>query len=194
LANNKHQQLAKLMRQILNDIDQHSNEVAKCLNFVQFYFYEKKFILGRPLMTREVIKQMTKSHYIGLQYFSPSLELKYICATTPWLSAIIGQDIILKSQLLPRQTNGWFIPWGVYTTLPKQNQQKLKENRQQTLLYCPLASEISKEIDWFEKEDASNSLVQQLLTIGAYYGENNLLKKIYFKTRRHCMNNQLKNG
>jgi hypothetical protein len=177
MADNKHSQLAKLMQSMLNEIDRHSEKVAECLNFVQLYFYEKKYIIGRPRMTIEIFKQMTKSHYIGLQQFSPSTKFKNICMTTPWLSAIVGQGIIYPGQMLHRQTQGWFVPWGVYITLPDQNQLKLKQNRQQTLLYGPTASEISKELDWFEKEDASNTLTHQLLTLNAHYNEKEILKR-----------------
>ena len=179
MAESKHCRLAKLMQQMLNEIDRHSDEVAKFLNLVQFHFYEKKYIIDRPQITIEIFKEMTKSHYIGLQQFSPSAKLKNICSTTPWLGAIVGQGIIFPGQVLHRRTRGWFVPWGVYITLPEQNQLRLKQNRQQTLLYCPKASasEISKELNWFEKEDASNTLTHQLLTRNAYYNENEILKR-----------------
>lgn len=177
MADNKHYQLARLMQQMLDEIHRHSEEVAKCLNFVQLHFYEKKYIIDRPLLTTEIFREMTKSHYIGLQHFSPLAKIKNTCMTQPWLSAIVGQGIVFPGQVIHRQTLGWFVPWGVYITLPEQNQLKLKQNRQQTLLYCPIASEISNEIKWFEQEEASNTLTHQILTLSAYNNENEILKQ-----------------
>lgn len=178
MAYNKHKLLARLMEVLINEIDQQLEEVGNNLNFIQFHFYEKKYILGRPLMTLETLKTMIRCHYIGLQNFSPSTKLKHICTTTPWgLSAIIAPEIIFKSQIILRQTEGYFIPWGVYLTLPEENLEKHRGNRHKMLLCCQKTSEPSKVNEWFEKDEASNSIIHQLLTIRAHYSETDILKK-----------------
>lgn len=169
--------LANLMQQMLDDIDAHAKQAATQLNFVQLHFYEKQLLLGRPLMSEMVLRKMMQTHYVGLQHFCPDPNLKSIIVSTPWFGLIFTKPIFLKKDILSRQTNPWFIPWGVFVVSPEANEAKLYSSRQKAFLYCPDASEISSEIDWFEKEDAADSLTYQILTIAAYQQENAQLNK-----------------
>jgi len=177
MAKNKHEKLGASFRKMLNDIDNHSEKVAEALDLVQLYFYEKLLVKGRQLMSQKARRRMMQTHYVGMQYLAPSLAFQELCRTKPWLGTVLQNPVVLRSQIIERQTVGWFIPWGVKFVCPEENLEKLQQNREKALLYCPAAEEINKELDWFEKEDAADSLTHHILNIGAEFGEQALLRK-----------------
>lgn len=54
MAKSKHQKLADLMQQMLDEIEEHFLKVTQDLNKVQLHFYEKQIVVGRPLMPQQV--------------------------------------------------------------------------------------------------------------------------------------------
>ncbi len=62
-----------------------------------------------------------------------------------------------------------------------ENEQNLARGRDEALLFCPDSSEISNEIDWFENENAANSLTYQFLSIMAYEDEMEMVRKNLLK-------------
>lgn len=164
MAKTKHQKLADAMRQMLNEIEEHQKKVEQQLDVVQFYLSEKALINGRPLMPQSKLKALMDTHRCGLIQLSPNQELRGYLKEKPLIAKIVGVPPEIKPPVLPRQTIGWFIPWRLSIVLPHENHEKLDQMRQQALLYCPIAKEISRELNWFEDEDAAASLTHQLLT------------------------------
>jgi len=140
-------------------------KVEQVLNRVQFHFYEKILICGRPLMTRKAFSAMTKSHAIGLGHYSPNPDVKLACQSLPSLGAIIQKPIFKRSELIYSQDSQglWIVPWSVKTLLPQYNQIHIAHGKEEALLYCLDQSELSSEIDWFEKENCADSLTYQFL-------------------------------
>jgi hypothetical protein len=168
MAKTKHQKLAKLMQQILLGIEEHASKVAQQLNLIQMHFYEKKYIFERPLMPQKTLEKMMQSHFLGLQHFSPNPDLREKVLKNGMIGFILPEPAPSKSKIIHRQTVGWFIPWGVRVLSPRDNQAWLDQRKLVAILYCPRTSELSKVIDWYEIEDASDSLTYQILTMAEY--------------------------
>lgn len=159
---------------MLYGIDQYHEEIAKC-QIIVLCFYEKVLILGRPLITQETFNRMIKSHYISLRIFSTSPKLKNIYSTNSCYG--ITCPFIVPKKVLESKPRRWFVPWGVFIKYPEENGDALKKSRQKALLSCPMSFEIPKGIRLFEKDEASNTLTHQVLTISAYFEENKILKR-----------------
>lgn len=164
MAKSIHQKLADLMKKRLNAIDSYINQCAQQFNLILLHFYEQQFIWGRPLMSKKTLHEMMHTHYMSLRRFAISSELKKIYKITPWLGTVISKHIFLNNQIVKKQKARWFIPWGVKIVFPSDNKKLIEEGHQRAILYCPDDSELSNEVDWFEKEDAMNSLTHQMFT------------------------------
>lgn len=165
MAKTKHQKLADAMKLMLNSIEEHQRKVEQQLDVVQFYLSEKILINGRPLMPQSKLAALMDTHRLGLIQLSPKQELKSYLKDKPLIGMIVAIPLEIKQPILPRQTIGWFIPWCLSIVLPHENCEKYDQMRQQALLYCPIAKEISRELHWFEDEDATASITHQLLTL-----------------------------
>ena len=116
-------------------------------------------------MSQSKLATLMDTHRLGLIQLSPNQELRGYLKGKPLIGMIVGLPPETMPPILPRQTRGWFIPWQLSMILPHENREKLNQMRQQVLLYCPLAREMSRELDWFEGEDAAASLTHHYLTI-----------------------------
>lgn len=158
------------------NIEQHLAKVSEAMQFIQMHFYEHCLIAGRPLLKPEARKKMFQTHLVGLQHFSPNPQLREDCNKFPCLGAIIDRPFYNK--IYNANEKGiYFVPWGVRIVRPEENRDHLKESGLKALLYCPAEFEISEEIDWFEKEDSAGTLTNQLLTVGSYLHQQELLRK-----------------
>lgn len=159
MAKTKHEVLATAISQMLTDIDQFTEKGRRCLQLVQFGFYTKVLPLNVPPPPTNVLEGLVKPHAVGLSILAPSQELRQACSSFGASGVILPQRILLKSQCpcIPPNTNfaTW---WGVKITLPKEMEPLIENGRWDTLLYCPDTTEMSDDINWFEKDDHTNSL------------------------------------
>lgn len=177
MAKNKYEKLADKMKQIIDGIDHHFKKLAQRANWVNICLYEKCLIDGRPLISENALITLVKSHYVGLQYFAPSPKIKEGCLSLPWFGIILNDPAFYNPPIISCQANRWFIPWGVKVIFSDNLQPSLEQRRDETLLYCPgEVTEISEIIDWFEPEDAANSLTYRHLINCVSDHKNNILK------------------
>lgn len=179
MAKNKHQKLADLMQQMLNDIEKYIKDVRRALNLVQLHFYEKRLVYGRPRASKKVIREMMGTYHMGLAFLSPKFEIRKIACEVSWIGMIVEPPLVQEP--IHRQTNGWFIPWGVHIVCLAENDALLAKDGLKALLYCPAAHEISEELDWFEEEDMADTFAHVVLTGLAFLGENKLLRQNLLK-------------
>jgi hypothetical protein len=168
----KHERLAKGLRALFANLDEHYRKTAISLDVVQFHFYEKKLIANRPLMSQQALRAMMYAHYHGLRHLSDKEEIRNACFK-PLIGAVVNSPLFTMSNVLidapdnPANTRRC-IPWGVITTLPSKTLKQLDDAYLEAILYCALNSEMSEWIDWFEHEDKSMSFTNQLFSIFAY--------------------------
>lgn len=179
------QKLVNLMHSILDGIDDYFCKVDAQMNLIQFYFYEKYFIPRRPLIKENTFQVMVWTHRLGLQQLAPDPSFRRLCLSTGALGAIVNKFIFSHNEAVYQKNDHprvlWYIPWGIITIRPEENEKNLARGRDEALLFCPDSSEISNEIDWFENEDAADSLGYQLLSITAYESEMNVIRKNLLK-------------
>ncbi len=181
MAKNKHELLASRLKKMLGDHCEFSKKVLNTLQLVQMHFYEPLLLIGRPEPANKFISIITKTHCIGLQFFSPSSDIKRACKKLACFGAIIKKNIYLKSERFYSSEGKWIIPWKVEVILPNTQQQKNKKQLTNMLLYCPDITEFSNEIDWFEDENCSNSLNYQLLELISYIKKDKLSKALIYE-------------
>lgn len=176
MAKNKHQKLALYLRKIIDEIQLVFDQAAVPLQCIQFHFYEKVLIAGRLLMQKNAFKAMVKAHVLCLRYYSPNEEIRAACCSLPYFGIVINKPFLKKSELLgplPDSVGKWVVPWCVNTLLPNQGSALIEKGRLEALLYCPDPSEVSSEIDWFEKEDLTGTLTYQVLSALEYTKKEN---------------------
>lgn len=176
MAQTKHQKLANGMRQLLDALETHFHKAAVIVNSLQLHFYEPIPIIGRPLMTKQALLTLMRTHICGLKLFSPCKELRTAAHDSPQIGIIVTPPFYLASNILTslpdEPTNAkWLIPWRVAIYLPSKNLQKLNETKLEALLYCASESEMSEWIDWFDHEDKAGTLTNQFFAIDNYYQE-----------------------
>jgi hypothetical protein len=164
MSKSKYQKLADAMRQMLDQIEEHYEKVERELDMVQFHVSEKVLIDGRPLLPQSKLAALMDTHRIGLIHFSSDEVLRSCLMEKPFVGAIVALPPEIKQPIMCRLTKRYLVPWKVSIILPKGNCEGLSQMRYQTLLYCPAPREISKELNWFESEDAASSLIHQILT------------------------------
>lgn len=170
MALTKHQKLAKELKTLLADLDAFYHKVAAQLDILQFHFFEKYTLVGRPKMSTTTLQTMMKTHRCGLKLFSPNEELRSACRSKPLLGAILSPPLIAASKIRIREPDSpeharWVVPWGVRISIPDQTTKSLEGARNEALLYCASAEEMPEWIDWFEKEDQATTFTNQLLSI-----------------------------
>lgn len=178
MAKNKYQLLAIRMKQLIHDIEDFFDEVAEVLNLVQFDFSQESFIVDAPLMDRQTFATMNKCHAIGLRYYSPFNEVRQACKKYPCVGVIDSKASMKDLYRSDDSIGKWVIPWKVKVTLPNLMIKFIDQGRSESLLYCPDASELSNEIDWFENEDYINTLNYQLKISFEITQKENAARKI----------------
>jgi len=168
----KHERLAKGLRALFANLDEHYRKTAVSLDAIQFHFYEKKLIANRLLMSQQTLKTMMYAHYHGLRHLSDKEEVRHACFK-PLIGAVVNSPLFTTSNVLidvpdcPPNARRC-IPWGVTITLPSKTLKQLDSAYLEATLYCASSSEMSEWIDWFEREDKSMSFTNQLFSIFAY--------------------------
>jgi hypothetical protein len=182
MALTKHQKLARGLKALLDVLDEHYQKVAAALNVLQLHFIETHHVPGRPPMTKEVFKTMTKTYACGLQRFSLDDEVQSAAHSVPTMGIAIHQRLYPRSHILlyPPDTppNAKIITlWQVKKILvPSKILQQLHEDQLAAILYCASKEEISETIGWFEPEDKADSLANQWLAISNFYHEKDSLE------------------
>lgn len=160
MAKCKYLTLATQITIILAGIDQSVKQSRKRLQMIQFHFYEEIVPISKSLASEAYFIQQLKAHVIGMSFLSPSQELQIACHSHPYLGALL----FIRLRLHSKCGTTW---WKVKTSLPKDMESIIAKRYWETLLYCPESSEISNEIDWFEKENHANSYSFQVQSIFA---------------------------
>lgn len=186
MALTKHQRLARAITQRFDCLDSFYGEVVKRLDVIQFHFYEKWVILGRPLMSKRALNAMMCSHKQGLGVLASNLELRKQCVSKPLIGVVISPSILLFSKILsspPDNTQNarWVIPWGVKICLPQDTLQLILKGRDEAILYCATDEDMTEWLDSFEREDMAGTLTNRLHSVfayeDAYNKERSLLEK-----------------
>lgn len=167
MAKNKHQKLAQYLTMIMDEIQLVFDQAALHLQCIQFHCYERVLIAGRPLMKENAFRAMVKANALGLRHYPPNEEIRAACCSLPYFGIVINKPLLKEAELLlslPYSVGKWVIPWCVKTVLPNQCATHIEKGRFEALLYCPDPSEVSSEIDWFEKEDLTGTLNYQVLS------------------------------
>lgn len=182
MAKSKHQALAPKIAEILSNIDRVVEQTKTTLQMVLFFFYEKILVLGVPLKSQDCLQQIFKTHAVGMSILSPSMELRMACSSYPSFCSYRPLPFRLRSQCVEIQPNQPFATWwGIKTDLPKKMESLIEKGFWETLLYCPDSTEISYEIDWFEKENHVNSFSFTMLSAYETIGRENAGKAIIRK-------------
>lgn len=190
MALTKHQKLARAMKKVLEDLEDHFLKTASNLNALQLHFYETHLIIGRPQMTEITMQTMMRTHKCAMTLLAHDPKMQSAAQNHPLIGCILTPCFYPQSRthILPPDASSLeeksIIPWGAKTILPQESLQKLEEGKLAATLYCALTSEMSEWIDWFEDEDKANTLTNQFLAIGDYFKqrepiEKNLEKKAF---------------
>jgi hypothetical protein len=84
---------------------------------------------------------------------------------------IAKSDEKLFFPVVPHLTYRWFVPWRTAIVFPADNLVKIDRFKQEAFLTCPSSQELDLHLDWFEGEDAADSLTHQFLSIKALWQE-----------------------
>ncbi|CCB86460.1 unknown protein [Parachlamydia acanthamoebae UV-7] len=182
MAKCKYQTLAAKTKVLLTGIDQYIEKSSKAIQGVQFHFYEKFLWIGVPPPSKSSFDQQVKAHLMGMRILSPSIDLRAACNRDLFFGFYLPLKHRFLSQCLEAKSNQSFIRlWGVKTTLPSEMQPLINKSYWELFLYCPESSEYSNEIDWFEKENYTNSLTFQMDSALTIIGRENAGKAIIRK-------------
>jgi hypothetical protein len=139
MAKSKHQKLADLMQLMLKEIENTKTQTKQLLDSLQVGLFEKSSILKHD--TANSVSDFQSEESLKSLINEPSPD--------EFVMPLMQSDLLYWHPI-------------------QFNDQKLERNFTQALLLCPRADEISNELDWFEREMASDSLRYQLLTIEEY--------------------------
>jgi len=185
MAKCKYRTLAKEMTDIIESINNCTNEIENTSKIVQFYFYGKKIPIDVPPASKKCFEKQVKAHALAMRRLSPSKELQEACRLYPCLGAILPMTICSSSQFTNKTLVTW---WGIKTSLPRKMEVLANKNYWEILLYCPDSSEISYEIDWFEKENYVNTFTFQVQSaFEIIRRENNGKSKIRTNMYQHSL-------
>jgi len=140
MAKCKYRTLAKEMTDIIESINNCTNEIENTSKIVQFYFYGKKIPIDVPPASKKCFEKQVKAHALAMRRLSPSKELQEACRLYPCLGAILPMTICSSSQFTNKTLVTW---WGIKTSLPRKMEVLANKNYWEILLYCPDSSEIS---------------------------------------------------
>jgi len=183
MALTKHQKLARAMKRLLEDLEDHFQKTALNLNALQLHFYETHLIIGRPLMTEATLQTMMRTHKCAMTLLAHDPKVQSAAQNHPLIGCILTPCFYPKSRthILPPDASSSeeksIIPWGIKTILPQESLQKFEESKLAATLYCASTSEMSEWADWFEDEDKANTLTNQLLAIGDYFKQREPIEK-----------------
>ncbi len=182
MALTKHEKLARGIKRLCEDFEVHYQKTALLLNALQFHFYEIYWIVGRPRMSKQTLQVMGRTHLCGMQLLSSNPVLQSAAQHFPFIGCVLTPPVNLRSRVLElppldaSKKEKMIIPWGVKIILPAESLRKLEEAKLEALLYSASMDEMSEWIDWFEPEDKTTSLTNQLLI-----ERKNLLTREAFK-------------
>ncbi len=143
------------MEELLQGMDQFIEKTRKVVQRVQFHFHEKA---GISVISKSSFNEQVKAHAIGMRLLSPSQELRTACngLVFGFYVPLYGQHL----EAIPNQPLGTW--WTVTTTLPRKMEPIIEQGYWEVLLYCEDSTEYSYEIDWFEKENHTNTFTFQM--------------------------------
>jgi hypothetical protein len=174
MAKSKYQALVLALADILDGIDQSVEKSKRVLQLVHFHFYDKILLIGAPLPSKTFRDELGKAHVAGMSILSPSQELRAACCSCSLFLTHGPLPQYLRSQYRKIDSNQPFESWwGVATAMQVDLEPFVEKGYWDTLLYCPDSTEISYEIDWFEKEDYANSLSFQMRSANEIVGREN---------------------
>ena len=160
----KHQRLARGLKALFKNLDAFYHSVAIQLDVLQFHFFEKHLIAGRPKMNARALQCMMHTHRCGLKHFSLNKELRNACTSKPLIGLIVTPPAYSDSRICKEVSNiHWFVPWGVRIQLPSDMMTLLDHAKNEALLYAPSKAEMTDWFDWYDKEDRSTTFVNQFL-------------------------------
>ena len=168
MAKCKYQTLASKMEELLQRMDQFIEKTGKASQIAQFHFHEKIPLIDAPLIAKSRFEEQVKTHAAGMRLLSPSQELRTACCNGPFFGfyePLLSQCLKNKKkkkdkkEILNRPLATW---WTVKTILPRKMEPIIEQGYWETLLYCEDSTEYSYEIDWFEKESYTNTLIFQM--------------------------------
>ncbi|MEN9343254.1 MAG: hypothetical protein RLZZ453_41 [Chlamydiota bacterium] len=192
MALTKHQKLARGIKSLLQNLEDFHRKVADKSNVLYFFFSETYLILGRPLMSENTLKAMMETHRYALQRFSPNEKVREAATSAPLIGMVFTPRFYPTCGIrcFPPEAKKviWHIPWNVQIVLPEENFRKLDEGKWEALLYCPSQREMSEWIDWYEKENKANTLVNQLCTINEHYKDYEpVIRNLHQGSRNHFL-------
>lgn len=155
MAKCKYGTLASKMEELLQGMEQFIEKTRKIVQRVQFHFHEK---IVTSVISKSSFDEQVKAHIIGMRLLSPSQELRTACD-----GLVFGFYAPLYSpclEAIPNQPLATW--WAVQTTLPRKMEPIIEQGYWEVLLYCEDSTEYSYEIDWFEKENYTNTFTFQM--------------------------------
>lgn len=163
MAKCKYGTLALKMEELLQGMAQFIEKTRRELQVVQFHFYERILVIGVPGTSKSSFDEQVKTHAIGMRFLSPSHELKVACSNNSFLGGYLPVQFRLRSQCVEVDLTKLFATWwAVKTTLPREMEPIIENGCWELLLYCSESTEHSYEIDWFEKENYTNTFTFQM--------------------------------
>ena len=192
MALTKHQKLARGIKSLLQNLEDFHRKVADKSNVLYFFFSETYLILGRPLMSEKTLKTMMETHRYALQRFSPNEKVREAATSAPLIGMVFTPRFYPACGIrcFPPEAKKviWHIPWNVQIVLPEENLRKLDEGKWEALLYCPSQREMSEWIDWYEKENKANTLVNQLCTVNEHYKDYEpVIRNLHQRSHKHFL-------
>lgn len=170
------------MEELLLGMDQFIEKTRKVLQGVQFHFYERILLIGVPAIPKSRFDEQVKAHAIGMRSLSPSQDLRSACCNSPSFGFYLPLRFRSRSQCLEVNPNQSFATWwAVKTTLPREMEPLIEMGYWELLLYCSDSTEHSYEIDWFEKENYTNTFTFQMESAFAIIERENSGKAVIKK-------------
>lgn len=182
MAKCKYGTLALKMEELLQGMEQFIEKSRQVLQGVQFHFYERMLVLGVPGTSKSSFDEQVKAHAIGMRFLSPSQELKAASRNSSFFGFYLPLRFRLRSQCIEVDPTKPFATWwAVKTTLPREMEPIIELGYWEVLLFCSDSTEHSYEIDWFEKENYTNTFTFQMESAFAVIGRENAGKAVIRK-------------
>lgn len=148
------------MEELLQGMEQFIEKTRQELQVVQFHFHERIFLIGVPGTSKTSFDEQVKAHAIGMRFLSPSHDLRDACSNNSFLGSYLPLQFRSRSQSIEVDSTKPFATWwAVKTTLPREMEPILELGYWEVLLFCSESTEHSYEIDWFEKENYTNTFI-----------------------------------
>ena len=111
-----------------------------------------------------------KAHAAGMRLLSLSQELRTACCNSPFFGFYEPLRSQCVEDILNQPLATW---WTVKTTLPREMEPIIEQGYWEILLLCQDSTEYSYEIDSFEKENYTNTLIFQMESMFAVIERGN---------------------